>query len=315
MEHLSMQKQRMVRVRRLGDEQEGVVSRRQIYAIGVTRGEVRAHVRARRWRRVGTQSIAMHKGPLPAPAKRWAAVFEAGPRAFLDGASSLLASGLEHFDDASIRVSVPKGARVRRGTGLNIRETRRWRAEDVMSHGVPRSRPAVAAVRGALWARSNRAAALVLTMTVQQGLCRAEDVAVEMLSIRRDKRRSYLYAVVLDLVGGVRSLGELDVVRGCRERGLPEPDKQVLRRTSSGKYFLDLRWPRWHLVVEVDGIQHAWASLIVPDAIRQNSVAIQGDTVLRLPLLGLRVCPDEFFGQIEQALRVAGYPFTDRHSA
>ena len=38
------------------------------------------------------------------------------------------------------------------------------------------------------------------------------------------------------------------------------------------------------------------------DALRQNAVAIAGDTVLRLPVLGLRVCPDEFFDQIAEAL-------------
>lgn len=43
------------------------------------------------------------------------------------------------------------------------------------------------------------------------------------------------------------------------------------------------------------------------DALRQNSLAIAGDTVLRLPLLGLRLCPDDFFAQIEDALRGNGW--------
>ena len=207
----------------------------------------------------------------------------------------------------AIRVSVPRGARVRhRGTTVDIRQTRRWEASDLAPGELPRTRVPVAAIRAALWARSNRQAALVLTMTVQQGLATAEQLGVEMLRIRRDKRRAFLHGVLLDLLGGVRSLGELDVVRGCRERGMPEPDKQVLRRTKSGTYYLDFRWDRWQVVVEVDGIQHTWVENTVGEALRQNSIAMAGDTVLRLPVLGLRVCPDEFFAQIAEALPQLG---------
>jgi very-short-patch-repair endonuclease len=60
-------------------------------------------------------------------------------------------------------------------------------------------------------------------------------------------------------------------------------------------------------VVEIDGIHHAWAENVVGDALRQNCLAISGDTVLRLPLLGLRVCADDFLDQIEEALRANGW--------
>ena len=283
------------------------MSRRQLYAAGVTRAEVRANVSADRWRRVGRQSISVHRGPLSQEALHWAAVHEAGPRAYLDAGSALLASGLKNFTMERIRVSVPRGARVWRVRGIDIRQTRRWSRDDLVDEGLPRSRPAVAAVRHALWARTQREAALGLTMTVQQGLAEAEEIAVALLAVRRDKRRAFIHGVVLDLLGGVRSLGELDVVRECRRRDLPEPSKQVVRRGRNGRYFLDLCWETWSLVVEVDGIQHSWASQVVGDAIRQNDITLQGARVLRLPLLGLRVAPDDFFGQIEQALRQAGW--------
>jgi very-short-patch-repair endonuclease len=236
-------------------------------------------------------------------------VLEGGPRAFLDGGSALVASGLRNFTPTTIRVSVPKGARIqrRRRSGVDLRETRRWRADDVVSSGIPRARPAVAAVRAALWATSDRQAALILTMTVQQGLCRVEDIAHEMLRVRRDKRRPFIHGVLVDLDGGVRSLSELDMVRGCRDRGLPAPDLQVVRRTASGSYYLDARWRRWGVVVEVDGIQHTWVQHLVADAIRHNAIATSSDLVLRMPVLGLRLCPDTFFAQIAEALAQRGW--------
>lgn len=292
----------------LAEGQAGVVSRSQLYAYGISRGEVRANLRAGRWQALGRHCIVVHTGPLTTQQRWWSAVLEGGPRAFLDGASALIASGLEHYEADKIRVSVPRGAKIRhRGTSVDIRQTRRWDPSDVMTNGVPRARPEVAAVRGALWAKSDRQATLLLTMSVQQGLTTPDRLAAEALRIKRDRRRGLVHSVIIELSGGIRSLNELDVLRGCRERGLPEPDKQVLRRTPDGTYYLDLRWDRWSVVVEVDGIQHSWVQNAVADALRHNSIALSDDTVLRLPVLGLRLCPDAFFDQIETALVNAGW--------
>jgi very-short-patch-repair endonuclease len=116
-----------------------------------------------------------------------------------------------------------------------------------------------------------------------------------------------MHAVVNDLLGGVRSVGELDFARECRRRGLPEPDRQVVRRGKDGRYYLDVCWDDFGLVVEIDGIHHSWATSVVPDALRQNEVALGRATVLRLPLLGLRVAADEFFDQVERGLRAGGW--------
>ena len=288
--------------------QDQVVSRTQLYDCGYSRAEVRWQVRARRWRRLGRHCLVLHTGPLPELARYWAAVLEGGPRAAIDGASALFLAGLRHYAPGKIRVSVPRGARIRhRGTSIDIRQTRRLQPDDVVLDGVPRTRPAVAAVRAALWARTNRQAELVMTMVVQQGIVRPEELAVEMLRVRRDRRRLLLNQVVLELMGGIRSLGELDVVRGCRSRGLPEPDKQVCRRTADGRYYLDFRWSRWRVALEVDGVQHAWAANLVGEALRHNRLAIEGDLVLRFPVLGLRAEPDAFFEQIREALVAAGW--------
>jgi very-short-patch-repair endonuclease len=255
---------------------------------------------------IGDQSVHLGNGALSQVGEQWAAVFQGGPRACLDGASALVAGGLDRYEVTRIRVSVPRGARVRRNKSFDIRQTRRWSVDDIIAVGVPRTRPATAAVRAGLWASTDRQAAYVVTLAVQQGIAAADDVGRELLRIRRDRRRVLLHTVVNDLLDGAKSLGELDVGRELRRRGLPEPERQVLRKDDRNRYFLDLYWPRWKLVVEVDGIHHTWAENVVGDALRQNALTLDGDTVLRLPLLGLRLEPDAFFAQIEQALRDAG---------
>lgn len=69
----------------LAADQEDVISRRQLYALGVTRWQVKAQLRARRWQRTGRQSVSTMTGQLGDKARRRVAVFETGPRAALDG--------------------------------------------------------------------------------------------------------------------------------------------------------------------------------------------------------------------------------------
>jgi very-short-patch-repair endonuclease len=191
---------------------------------------------------------------------------------------------------------------------VDIRQTRRCNADDLAEvAGPPRSRCETAAVRGALWARSDKQAALILSMAVQQRLVTVERLGAELLRVKRDKRRMFLNLVMLDLLGGARSLGEIDFARECRRRDLPEPGRQVLRKGPDGRSYLDVLWEAWGLAVEVDGAQHHWAENLVAEALRHNDVTLTGCRVLRLPLIGLRVAPDDFFGQIESALRASGW--------
>ena len=205
-------------------------------------------------------------------------------------------------------MSVPRGVLVRKAPGVDIRQTRRLRTTDLAPTGIPRTRPEVAGVRGALWARSDKQATLLLTMTVQQGMTTADRLGSHLLTVRRDRRRMLVTAVVTDLLGGVRSLGEHEFAQECRRRGIPQPSRQVVRRARDGRWYLDVCWEQWGVVVEIDGIHHEWATNVVADALRHNAVTLDRAVVLRLPLLGLRVAADEFFVQIVEALVSRGCP-------
>jgi very-short-patch-repair endonuclease len=295
-------------VERIASGQASAVSRRQIYAAGLSRAEVRANITAGRWQAIGRHVIVVHTGPTAPATTWWAAQLSGGPRARLDGASSLIAAGLTGFDVDRHRVSVPRGARVFRDPLVDVRQTRRWRFDDLRKgSGPPRTRDEIAAIRGALWARSDRQAALLLTMAVQQGIVPADRIARALLQVKRDRRLRLVTDVVTDLLGGVRSLAELDFAHECRSRGLPEPTRQAVRRGRDGRYYLDVLWEEWGVVVEVDGFQHVLAEEVVADALRHNDVTLDHLTVLRLPVLGLRVAADEFFAQIELALLGAGW--------
>ncbi|MGV1009215.1 MAG: hypothetical protein ACOYBY_11495 [Dermatophilaceae bacterium] len=139
-------------------------------------------------------------------------------------------------------------------------------------------------------------------MTVQQRLALPAQLADAHARCPGRRRRAFIKRVILDLAAGAESLGELDFATMCRRRGLPEPDRQVLRTGPRGRVYLDARWSALGLVVEIDGAQHRMGLALTEDNLRQNEVALDGDLVLRIDLLGLRVAEDHFLCQIERAM-------------
>jgi hypothetical protein len=164
--------------------------------------------------------------------------------------------------------------------------------------------PAWAAIRAAQWARSDRQAGLLLCLPVQQRLVSSTRLLDAWASVSRGPRRRLIDAVLRDVCHGAQSLGELDFARLCRRYGLPEPTRQSVRVGPHGRVYLDVEWEAQRLVVEVDGVQHLLGIEPVKDALRANEVVLDGARVLRLPVLGLRLEPDAFMGQVARALGV-----------
>lgn len=292
---------------RLAAEQSRAVSRRQLYAGGVPRWLVRLEVRSGRWQRTGRQTVVLHNGPLDAATRRAVAVLEAGPRAALDGVSALQAAGLDVLTDELVHVAVPRGTRRRRVPGARLRETRRFREADVVAPGLRRTQPAVAAVHAALWAATDRQATYVLTLTVQQGLCRPADLSDAAAAVRRHPRRRLLARVVLELADGARSLGELDVARAMRSRGLPEPARQAVRRRPSGTQYLDADFPDHDVTLEIDGVQHDLPDRRLADLVRDLALATEGRTVVRIPLVAWRLDEALVLDGLEQLFGSRGW--------
>lgn len=282
---------------------DGVASRDMLRAVGLGYVDVRTEVRAGRWRCHGLQTVALHNGSLTAQARLWQAVWETGDKvAVLDGVTALQVAGLRNYDDDTIHVSVVHTAAVKKLPGVGLHKVIRRIPGEVAPTGIPRTRPAVAALRAAYWAASDRQAALVLVMTVQQRLAPAEQLIEVSRQLRGRKRRRFIELVLADIADGVQSLGELDFARLCRARGLPEPSRQVMRQGPNGRMYLDVRWAASRLVVEIDGAQHREGLNVSADNLSRNAVTLQSDRVLRIDLIGLRLYEDEFMRQVALGL-------------
>lgn len=145
-------------------------------------------------------------------------------------------------------------------------------------------------------------------MAVQQRLVTPLQLTDAATAVRGRRRRAFVKAIVRDISDGAQSLGELDFARLCRERGLPEPDRQVVRRSRTGRIYLDVRWRDYRLVIEIDGAQHRLGLAVTDDNLRANSVTISSDMVLRIDVIGLRIETAAFMDQVSAGLRSLGWP-------
>lgn len=293
--------------RDVAQDQSLVAGRRQLYAAGVPRWFVANELRRRRWQRSGRQTVVLHNGPLDQQARWWVAVLEVGCRAALDGVCALQAGGLTGLSDTDIVVATPKGSTPCKPPGVRVRETRRFRSADVVSAGVPRMRPAVAAVHAALWARSDRQAKLFVLMTVQQRLATGVDVAEVVGTVRRHVRRTMLQALAIELMAGSQTLGELDVAEALRSRGLPAPSRQSVKKRKDGTQYLDLEWPEFHLVLEIDGIGHEAPAQALSDWVRDLALLSEGHRVMRLKMVAWTLDREAVLDALEKVFRAHGW--------
>jgi very-short-patch-repair endonuclease len=145
-------------------------------------------------------------------------------------------------------------------------------------------------------------------MSVQQRIVREQDLLLQAKRLNRHKRRPFILCVARDIADGAQALSELDFAALCRQRGLPEPSRQQVRQGPRGRVFLDVTWDEFDVVVEVEGAHHDAPENALDDSLRQNALVIERLGVLRVPVIGLRVCPDLFMDQVEALLRATGWP-------
>ncbi|TPG19651.1 hypothetical protein [Pedococcus bigeumensis] len=284
---------------------DGVLTRSALLELGITHQATAREVAAGRWRAQGRHTIALHTGELSTVAQRWRAVWEVGAGAALDGVSALQAAGLTGFDTDVIHVSVPATHRPPHVPGVRVHVVCARDEGDVLAAGIPRTRPAVAAIRGAHWAVSDRQAALVVCMAAQQRLLTGHALLEAEMRRHGRTRRAFIRTLVRDVAEGAQALGELDFARLCRLRGIPGPTRQVVRQGPRGRIYLDVAWEEHGVVAEIDGAQHRQGLAVTADNLRRNDLQIGGEITLAIDLVGLRLETDAFLAQVKAALSVA----------
>ena len=296
-------------VRDLATAAGGLLLPSQLAAAGVSRARRRAQCDASRWEPQGPRRPVLLPNDADATTQRAAlALAEVGAGARLGGVSALAAAGMSGYEEPTIHVWVPKSSSKADPEGVTVHETRRWDGQHAVDGaGLPRSKPEVAAVQGALWATSRRQALLVLTMAVQQRIASAQLIRADLERVRRHPFRTMLQAAMLDIIDGAHSLNELDFAALCREFGVPEADRQVVARGSQGRIYLDVRWRRYGICVEVNGAGHDRLDQAMKDEVRAIDIQLAGDAAVTVGVLTLRCDPAPFMAALKRLLVARGW--------
>ena len=110
----------VMRAQTIAKDHGGLATRNMLRAEGLTLSFIRAQERAGRWTRMGRHTLGITCAVPNVDGSRWLAVWESGPRAFLDGVSALQAAGLTGWTEQAIHVTVVAGNRVHRRPGVRI---------------------------------------------------------------------------------------------------------------------------------------------------------------------------------------------------
>lgn len=294
--------------RDIADEQDGVLGRAQALGAGLTADAWQWQVE-HHWSALGEGVAVTHTGE-PTPSQlRWAAVVHGGKGAALDGDVALVQLGVKRLHLARHDISVPPARQVApvRVQGFFLSPHRTLHVETWTSPvgGLPTVRIQLAALHATAWAPSDREAELRLCLVVQQRKATPPQLRSVLEKQTRLRRRALMRDVLDDLELGAHANSELDYLRFCRTHTLPLPDElQVLVR-ADGKRYVDARYRKQQVSVEVDGAHHLWVEQWDKDALRTFELLVAqgpGERVVRITQGNMRHDGPKLAGLLRQLL-------------
>ncbi len=287
-------------IARLASAQCGLVTRRQLEAIGLGRGAI-GH------RLAQDRLHALHRGvylvghPVPPPlARELAAVLACGPAAVISHRSAAGLWRLSPAPDDQVDITVVGRARTRRAS-LRIHRARRLDPQDVTKRrqlpitAVPRTLLDLAEVVG------DRELERALDEAQTQRLA-SRDQLLAMLRRTPGRRGAAPLGALLDREGGpalTRSQAEERLLALVRNARLPSPEVNV----RVGGHEVDFLWRSEGLVVEVDGFRfHSTRAAFERDRLRDAELLLIGFHVIRVTWRQLLQEPEAVVARIAQAL-------------
>jgi hypothetical protein len=238
----------------------------------------------------------------------WAAVLRAGPNAVLSHQSSAELIGLVDEADPLIHVTVPSDRRVRRIPGVAVHYSLRV---DEARH--PLRKPPQTRVEETVIDLTQTSASLEqaigwIARACGRRLTRPERVAAALHVRKKVRWREALLAAVGDVAAGNHSSLELRYLRDVeRAHGLPNGSRQhaVVRR--GGRFYEDVRYAGFGLVVELDGRAAHPDEARWRDMRRDNAAVVDGRQVLRYGWADVAGQPCAVAAQVVVVLRTAGW--------
>lgn len=312
----------------VSNAQEGVVSRRQLLAQGLSEKQIERLLRRRELAPIHPGIYLSHTGEPSWHQRAWAAFLLADPtwgvgpvgepgRAALAGPSALrLAVGAgpvpgpnlrSVVSTESIHVAVGEGRRRAAPPGVRLHRTAHLGARVLWSLAPPRVRAEEALMDLVAITRAPNQALGLLADACQARITTAERLRTCLAGRQRMPGRRLLGGALDDLAAGTCSVLEYGYLRHVvRPHGLPAPDRQVRDTSTLGLVFRDA--VSGELVVELDGrFFHDNARQRDRDFDRDLDVAAAGRSTVRLTWGQVFERPCATAARLERVLQRCGW--------
>jgi very-short-patch-repair endonuclease len=258
-----------------------VVSRRQLRALGVSRGAVEHWLSVGRLQLLYRGVYALGHTALRVEGRRLAAVLACGPGAVLSHRSAAAHWGLLSTAQANVDVTAARG---RHGApGIRLHRTRSLDARDTTSHqGIPTT-----TVHRTLLdlAATTRPGELERAVAQAERLRLYDHRAITDLLARANGHRgtATLARATTREAKWTRNEWEAAFLGLLRDHGLPEPEVNAsLAALDHLPYEPDFHWPAQRVIVELDGYEtHGTRAAFRADRAKDAALTASGQKVLR----------------------------------
>ncbi len=288
--------------------QDGALARQQALDGGMSPDALRQHVRAGRWLRVHPGVYVTFTGPLPFRTRVWAALLHAGPGALASHRTAAHLQGLVDDEPALVDVTVPWTHRVTRRPGVRIHRSRQPDARAHPARSLPQTLVSDTVLD--LVEQSAREDDVVgwLTRGCQRRLCTPAHLLEAAARRPRLRHRRLVGSVLAEVGVGVHSPLESHYRRRVElAHGLPSATRNQVTVLRGRRWYHDVRYGRWRLRVELEGLAHHRVDEGWRDDVRDNEAVLSGDTVLRYGWRAVVGSACATAGDVAGALRERGW--------
>ena len=295
-------------LRELARTQADVVTTGQALATGMTRAALIWQRDSARWQQLQHGVYAVSSGPPRREAVLWAAVLRGGRGAMLSHQSAAELARLIDRPSQALHLTVPASRRIRPVPGLVIHTSRH---ADLIRHPSllpPRTRIEDTVLDLAAQADTFDDACGWVTRACGRRLTTEGKLRAALAARGRQRWRELLTPVLADPVGGLHSVLEVRYFRDVeRAHCLPRACRQVRVIRGRRTEYRDAFYPRYRVMVELDGRLAHRDDARWRDIRRDNAAAADGGVTLRYGWPDVTSHPCRTAGELARVLVRRGW--------
>ncbi len=276
---------------------------------GLSRHAIEARLASGRWQRLYRGVYLTFSGPIPRTARLWAAIVRTGDDAVLSHHTAAEAWQLSDRVTSLIHVSVPRQAGPLEIPGVAVHYSSRLPGARHPARLPPRTMLEETVLDLASIAATAEDAVAWAIKACQRRLTTPERIGGAMAARHRVRWRRDLEGALTEVSEGVHSPLELRYKKDVEgKHGLPRAERQVLITRDRRRQYHDVRYVKYGVCVELDGVAAHPDESRRRDSSRDNASTLDGILTLRYDWISVAYHPCSVALDVGRLLANRGWP-------